>query len=257
MTAPPVSRKRWVMGAYFAVALTLLGSWQMTALFFPSFLLPNTWDVAVRLAKLVRTEEFLHSLATSFFRLAVGYGVSLLLGASLGLAAGMTRWFRDYLRAFIAVLQSVPPITWVPLLVIVLGFGDLPIIIIVSLASFFPMAHSVMSAGEAVDRLHIQVARTFGASRRQIARTVFLPAVFPAMITGAQISFGNAWRSLVASEMIAGVSVGLGWSISFAGEIADMAGVLANIVVIGSLAAIIDRTVLERVKHVLLRWRYV
>ncbi len=142
------------------------------------------------------------------------------------------------------------------MLVILLGFGSAPIVIVVTFAGFFPVAHSVMNASEAVEDLHIDVARTLGASRRQIMRTVYLPELFPAVINGAQISFGNAWRSLVASEMIAGVGTGLGWSISFAGEIADMTGVLANIVVIGCLAALIDRTLLERTKRALLRWRY-
>ena len=239
-----------------AVVATLLGIWQGAAFLFPGFLLPGVWAVTKRLIDLLGTGEFYEGVARSFLRLGLGYGTALFLGTTLGLLAGLWSGFRAYLRSLIAVLQSVPPITWVPFLVILFGFGDLPIVFVVSLASFFPMAHSVMSATESVDPLHLQAARVLGGSPRQILISVYLPEVFPSIVTGAQISFGNAWRSLVAAEMIAGVGIGLGWSISYAGEIADMPGVLANIVVIGFTAALIDRLVLEKTKHALLKWRY-
>jgi len=239
------------------VAGTILVTWQTAAAFFPSFLLPGVAEVARRLATVLGTREFAEALMVSFYRIGVGFAVAIILGTSLGLASGLSNSLRSYLRALVSVLQSIPPITWVPLLVILTGFGDAPIIIVVALASFYPLIQSVMSAAEHVDALHLKVARILGASRRQTLRTVYLPEVFPAAVTGTQIAFGNAWRALVASEMVAGVGVGLGWSITFAAEIADMAGALAHIVVIGVIAAIIDRIVLEWIKHRLLRWRYV
>lgn len=248
---------RQTVVAYLAVAGTILAAWQAAAEFFPAFLLPGVPAVARRLTTLLGTREFAEALTVSFYRIGVGFAIAVFLGTSLGLASGLSSWLRSYLRALVSVLQSVPPITWVPLLVILTGFGDAPIIIVVALASFYPLVHSVMSAAEHVDALHLKVARILGASRWQALRTVYLPEVFPAAVTGTQIAFGNAWRALVASEMVAGVGVGLGWSITFAAEIADMAGVLAHIVVIGVIAAMVDRVVLEWIKHWLLRWRYV
>lgn len=157
----------------------------------------------------------------------------------------------------ISILQSIPPITWVPLLVILLHFGDRPTIVVVAIASFFPMALSVMNAIEGVNPVHVQVAQVLGASTWQLVTKVYGPEVLPAVVTGAQVSFGNAWRSLIAGEMVGGVNGGLGWSISYAGEVADMSGVLMGIAIIGLLAALIDRVLLEQVKRRLLRWRYV
>lgn len=136
-----------------------------------------------------------------------------------------------------------------------LGFGNGPIIVVVAIASFFPTALSAMNATEGVSRTHLELARVMGASRWQLLTKVYLPEAFPSIVTGAQVAFGNAWRSLIAAEMVAGASRGLGWSISYAGEIADMKGVLVGIVVIGTIAALIDNLLLEAVKRRVLRYR--
>ena len=139
----------------------------------------------------------------------------------------------------------------------VVGFGNMPIIIVVTIASFFPMALTVLNGAEGVHRTHLEAARVLGANKAQLLRKVYLPETFPAFITGAQVSFGNAWRSLVAAEMMGGVAVGLGFAVKFAGEIADMSGVIMYILVIGIIASVLDQVVLEQLKRRLLHWRYV
>lgn len=191
----------------------------------------------------------------SLLRLGIGYSLGCLLGASLALAAGMFRPMRLYLRGLISIFQSVPPITWVPFLIIRFGFGDIPVIVVILIATFLPMALTVLNGAEGVTRTYIEVARVMGASRWHLLTKVYVPETLPAVITGAQVAFGNAWRSLIAAEMVAGVSSGLGWSISYAGEVADMSGVLVGIVVVGTTAAAIDSLVLERIKRRLLHWR--
>lgn len=241
--------------AYVAAIATLLLAWQIAALFLPSFLLPSIPETATRALRLWGDPAFVGGIRQSFVRLGIGYPLACLLGAALGLAGGLVRPLALYLRGLIATLQSVPPITWVPFLLILLGFGNAPVIIVITIASFFPMALAVLNGTEGVSRTHVEVARVMGASRWQLLTKVYAPETLPAVITGAQVAFGNAWRSLIAGEMVAGVSSGLGWSISYAGEVADMAGVLVGIVVVGAAAAAIDSLVLEQLKRRLLHWR--
>jgi len=191
------------------------------------------------------------------YRLAVGYPVAVLLGASLGLLAGLSKTFYAYLRSIIAILQSIPPITWVPFFVIIFQYGHMPIIAVITVASFFPMALSVMNATEGVNKTHIELAKVLGANKKQLLRKVYLPESLPFVITGAQVAFGNAWRSLIAAEMVGGASVGLGFSISYSGEIANMKGVMMGILVIGTIAIILDLVVLEWIKRKVLKYRYV
>ncbi len=241
---------------YAAAGLTILAAWTLAALFSPAYLIPPPTEVLVRLAHELVNPKFLLTVGRSFWRLGVGFGLASALGVLVGLATGLWGPVRRYTRGMVSILQSIPPVAWVPLFILVLGFGDRPIILVIVLSAFFPMAVGVMNAVEQVDPLHLDVARLMGAGRLGLARKVYAPAVLPAIITGGQIAFGNAWRSLIAAEMVGGVNVGLGWHITIAGEVADMTGVLAGIVLIGVLSAILDSWFLEHAKRRLLRWKF-
>ncbi|WP_068141473.1 ABC transporter permease [Limnochorda pilosa] len=241
---------------YLAAIAFLLALWQAAAFFLPGFLMPDVPRVLARLVRSLGDPVFQAALLRSLYRLGAGYGLAVAVGAAVGLTGGIARGLSRFVRALVTILQSIPPITWVPLLVILLRFGDRPVLVVVTLAGLYPMALAVLDATEGVDPRRVQVARLLGASRLQLLRLVYLPEVMPAWITGAQLAFGNAWRALVAAEMVAGVSSGLGWSISYAGEIADMEGVLVGITAIAALSVLADRLLLERVKRRLLRWRY-
>ncbi|TLS52639.1 ABC transporter permease [Klebsiella pneumoniae] len=233
------------------LALLQLGNW-LNPIIFPS--LPAVFD---RLVGSLNDEKFWQTVGASLYRLFVGYPIACIVAGFLGLVAGLYRGFALYLRRLIAILQSIPPITWLPFLMIIFGFGDVPIILIVMIASFFPMAISVMNGTEGVIRTHLEVAKVLGANKGQLLRKVYLPETFPAFITGAQVAFGNAWRSLVAGEMVGSTMVGLGFSITFTANVADMSGLIMYIIVIGTFATLLDQVLLERLKRRLLRWRYV
>jgi NitT/TauT family transport system permease protein len=239
-----------------AVALILFG-WQVAAWTLPDFLMPDVPTVLVRLWQEIRTHEFLVSLQGSLTRLGAGYGFALLFGIGFGLIGGVLFFFREVLRSAIIILQSIPSIAWVPLFLIMMGFGNVPIIVVVALAAFFPAALSVMNATESVQKVHVSAARVMGASQWDMLKRVYLPAVMPELITGAQLAFGNAWRALISAEMLVGFGKGLGRSLAYAGETADMAGVMMNILTIAILAPLIDQLILENLRHRMLRYQYV
>lgn len=240
---------------YLAAVASVLLVWQVASLFLPPFLLPGIAKTLPRLIKALKSADFLDQVGNSFFRLGVGYPLGALLGAFLGLLAGLSRSFGAYLRSLVSLLQSVPPITWVPFLIILFDFGNIPVITVVAMATFFPMALAVLNGTEGVSRTHVELAQVMGASRWQVLTRVYLPEVMPATITGLQVSFGNAYRNLIAAEMVSGASAGLGWAISYAGETADMAGVLVGIITVGASAALTDNILLEGLKRRLLHWR--
>ncbi|HBP31477.1 MAG: ABC transporter permease [Advenella sp.] len=244
------------LAVMLAIAFILL-VWQLVALTLPDFLMPGILPVLERLSESIRSGEFYSGLAGSLARLGTGYGIALICGIAFGLLAASLNFFREVLRNVIVILQSLPSIAWVPLFLIVWGFGNKPMIVVVALAAFFPAALSVMNATESVHKVHISAARVMGASRWGLVRRVYLPAVMPELITGAQLAFGNAWRALISVEMLVDFGKGLGRSLSFAGDTGDMTGVMANILVIAILAALIDQLILERIKHRLLRYQYV
>lgn len=247
---------RQKLAVVLAIAFILL-TWQIAAWFLPAFLMPGVPAVLVRLTKELQSMAFLSALGSSLGRLGIGYSIALILGIGFGLVGAVQYFFREILKSVIVILQSIPSIAWVPLCLILMGFGNFPIIIVVALAAFFPAALSVMNATESVQKVHVSAAKVMGATRWEMIRHVYLPAVMPQLITGAQLSFGNAWRALISAEMLVGFGKGLGRGLAYAGETADMTGVMTSILVIGILAPLIDQQILERLKHRLLRYQYV
>jgi NitT/TauT family transport system permease protein len=243
--------------AMFLAVILILFLWQLAAWSLPAFLMPGVPTVMVRLWHELQSSAFHAAVSGSLFRLGTGYGAALVLGISFGLLGAILFFFREVLKSAIIILQSIPSIAWLPLLLILLGFGNLPIIIDVAIAAFFPAALSVMNATESVQKVHISAARVMGASRWDLLKRVYLPAVMPELITGAQLAFGNAWRALISAEMVVGFGKGLGRSLAYAGETADMIGVMMNILAIAILAPLIDRFILESLKQRVLRYQYV
>jgi NitT/TauT family transport system permease protein len=239
-----------------AIGLILL-VWQIVSWFLPSYLMPGVPTVLMRIWEEIQSPAFRTAVTDSLVRLGIGWGAALVLGISFGLLSGILYFFHEVLKSAIIITQSIPSIAWVPLFLILMGFGDLPIIVVVAQAAFFPAALSVMNATENVQQVHVSAARVMGASRWDMLRRVYLPAVMPELITGAQLAFGNAWRALIAAEMLIGFGKGMGQSLAYAGETADMVGVMMNILAIGILAPIIDQLFLENLKHRVLRYQYV
>lgn len=252
----PVSGYKKKSAMVVAVA-AILFMWQVASWFLPDFLMPGVPVVIERLGQDIQSAEFRATLAGSLNRLGFGYMAALFFGVGFGLLGAVLSYFREVLKSAIIILQSIPSIAWVPLFLILMGFGNVPIIVVVALAAFFPAALSVMNATESVLKVHVSAARVMGASRWSMVRRVYLPAVMPELITGAQLAFGNAWRALISAEMLIGFGQGLGRSLAFAGETADMVGVMSNILTIAILATLIDQVILENLKRHLLRYQYV
>ena len=248
-------RYRKLLAVLAAIALILF-IWQCAAWSLPDYLMPSVPTVLVHLWQSLFNGEFQQSVAESLSRLGTGYGFAILFGVTFSLLASLLGFFKDTLKAAIVILQAIPSIAWVPLFLILMGFGNLPIIVVVAVGAFFPISLSVMNATESVNKVHIQAARIMGATPFTLLRRVYLPAVMPELITGAQLAFGNAWRALISAEMLIGFGSGIGRNLAYSGEIANMIGVMESILVVAILAAIIDQIVLEQLKRRVLRYQY-
>lgn len=125
--------------SYAAAIATLLAVWQVAAWMLPPYLLPGIPATLARLVQVVKEGELLSSLQLSLIRFGIGYPLACGLGALLGLLAGLNRAFATYLQVMITI------------------------------ASFFPMALAVMNATEGISRTHLELARVMGAFRWPLA----------------------------------------------------------------------------------------
>ncbi|MFK7602163.1 ABC transporter permease [Deinococcus sp. SM5_A1] len=241
--------------AYLMALVSILLVWQVASSFMPGFLFPSPAQVLPRLPAAAAQQSFLEAVAVSLLQLLSGFAIAVVLVGVLVWPTLSSVPFRRYVGAFTGILQAIPPVALIPLLVLLLGFGGGPVLAVVAVAAFFPLSLSMIGAVDHLNRLHLDAVRVLGASQRQVLRRVVVPEMLPVLLSGAQAGFGNAWRSLIAAQMVLGVSEGLGGSIQRASQVGDMTTVLLNVTIIAVLAAGINAWLFEGLKRRYLSWR--
>ncbi|MDA8312794.1 MAG: ABC transporter permease [Actinomycetota bacterium] len=214
------------------------------------------WYVAAKLARsnlfptpglIVRTASSLASkgvllsdIGISMMRVGVGFFGGVSVAVPVGLAMAENRWIRGALEPWVQFFRAVPPLALIPLVIILLGIGELPKFIVIGLAAFLPTTVAVYQGVTDVDVNLVNAARVLGASRPSLFVRVVIPAASPMILTGMRIALGNAWATLVAAELIASTS-GLGYMASQGQVYFDVPEIYLAVVLIGILGVVMDR----------------
>ncbi len=149
------------------------------------------------------------NLLSSLVRVLIGFSAGSLTGIMVGVVMGWRETMNKALHPIISLLYPIPPLGWLPLLMLWLGINEVLPITIIFIASFFPVLYNTLTGIKSVDKDYIQVARTLGASDMKILTTVVLPLALPNIFTGLRLNAGMAWRVLIAAEMVA-IPTGIG-----------------------------------------------
>jgi taurine transport system permease protein len=218
------------LGAAPVRVLTILGLlllWSLATYFewLPAFYLPSPRAVIEQLIA-VATEGYadatlLQHFDASLWRILAALLVALLTAVPAGIAIGLSPIARGILDPIIEFLRPVPPLAYLPLMVIWCGIGETTKVLIILIAIFAP------------DR--IDAARALGARRWQVLRHVILPNALPSILTGVRIGLGVGWSTLIAAELVA-ASRGLGIMIKTASDFLQTDIVVLGIFVIALVA---------------------
>ncbi|MEC0238859.1 ABC transporter permease [Paenibacillus dokdonensis] len=227
--------------------------WMFAARHYPPIIFPGPWRTLLELKKQLMSPDYYHHIGISLYRLFFGFVIAAVSAFVLGLLAGISKAFRQFLTPMVALFQATPPMAWAPLLILMLDLGNAPMIAVIVIAAFFPIVVNVIQGMERIKITHIRAAQTLGASRLQLAWHVYLPEVMPSAFTGIVVGFGIAWRSLVAAEMIGG-SAGIGWLISSSGQIGNSPLVMVGIITIGILAMFFEFVLIHPLKKRFASW---
>ena len=147
-----------------------------------------------------------------------GFGAAIVCSLVFGFLAGFFKGFREYIVPLNGLFMAIPPIAWAPLMVIIFGLGYTTIVIVIFISAVNPMILTIMEGVLQIQGQEVRAARILGARRWQLFLYVYLPASLPFVTAALRIGFSQAWRALVAAEMI-GASVGLGYMVQTAGEV--------------------------------------
>ena len=215
--------------------------WAVTALQLISPLfLPAPQQVLHQLVVIASPQGFMDAtlwqhLAASLGRILVALLAAVVIGVPVGIAMGLSDTVRGLLDPLIEIYRPVPPLAYLPLMVIWFGIGETSKILLIYLAIFAPVTLSTVAGVRSVAQVRIRAAQALGASRWQLLRFVVLPSALPEILTGIRIGLGVGWSTLVAAELIAATR-GLGFMVQSAGEFLATDVVIAGISVIAIIA---------------------
>lgn len=152
-----------------------------------------------------------HTL-TSLQLVLIGFLLSCLIGVPLGLLMGFFKPAEHFFTPIFEIVRPIPPLAWIPIVIVALGIGIEAEAFIIFVAAFVPCVINSYTGIRATNKTLLDVARTAGATNAQLFFKVGIPSALPMVFTGIKVSFGSAWATLVAAEMIAS-TVGLGFMI--------------------------------------------
>ncbi|SEG99807.1 NitT/TauT family transport system permease protein [Nonomuraea solani] len=196
---------------------------------------PPLSTVLARLADLVSSGLIVAGLADSLVNLVLGFALSLAAGLVIGVAMGRYRKVEAALGVYVYALLTAPSLVFAPIFFSLLGEGRGSIVAVVVMYAMFVIVINTASAIQSVPAHLVEMARSYGASERQVLLRVMLPAAAPMIMAGVRLGVGRAVTGMINGEMFIAV-VGLGRVVTQAGGRFDGAGVLAVLLVIIAVA---------------------
>ena len=229
-----------------AITITaIIGVWALAssyALVSPVFL-PSPRQVVIALYNLIVTGFVDATLAehvgASLYRIFGALIASILIGIPAGIAIGTSRVGRGILDPIVEFLRPLPPLAYLPLIIIWVGIGEASKITVIALSMLPSIILSTSAGVRSVSKDHVNAARSLGATRRQVLAEVVLPSAVPSILTGVRIALGAGWTTLVAAELVAATS-GIGFMIQSAAQFLVTDIVIAGIVVIALIAILLE-----------------
>lgn len=160
----------------------------------------------------VFTKIYYIDIAYSVARTLAAFGLATILGVTLGLLMGWSRCFYDFTFPIVEILRPMPPLSWIPLAVLILPEVEMAVVYVTFIAAFFATVLNTLLGVFSIDKNYFMAAKCLGSKPKDVFLNVIVPGALPFIFTGLQIGMGISWMSLVAGEIIAGKQ-GLGYAI--------------------------------------------
>ena len=171
----------------------------------------------------------------------MGLLAAIALGVPLGILLGMSRWLDRATSALFQFIRMISPLSWMPLAVMVLGIGDLPVYFLLTIAAVWSLILNAAAGVAAVDRRWLLLTKSLCATQWETVSRVIIPAIIPHLLTGVRLAIGIIWIVLVPAEML-GVSAGLGYYILDTRDRLAYSELMAVILMIGAIGYWLDAT---------------
>lgn len=214
---------------------------------------PPPSSVLAELVAMLLSGELLEHLGWTLQRVVIGFCLGAVPGIVLGLVLGLSPGLNALLRPTIAAIYPIPKIALFPLIMLMFGLGETSKWVIVAIAAFFQVFFSTLAGVVNIDRIYLDVAVNFGASRWQAYRTIALPAALPFIFTGCQLGLGMALIVVVVAEQF-GTKTGLGFMIWRSWQIFEVRDMFVALIMV-ALLGYGSQLAMSGLERRLIRWK--
>lgn len=183
-------------------------------------------------------------LISSINRVLIALLAAILVGVPIGLWMGLNKWAKAIIDPLVELIRPIPPLAYLPLLVIWFGIGETTKILLIFFSILTPIIISSTYGVLSHQQNRERAARSLGANRSQVFWYVILPTALPHIITGIRIGLGVGWSTLVAAELVA-ADRGIGFMVQSAAQFLITDTVILGIIVIAIVAVTFE---------IILRW---
>ena len=239
------------------VLFTLAVVWEVYARYAASPLMfPSFFDTLSAWWQDVRNGKLPEATKTSLEVLLVGYGTALAIAAVFTTLAVSTRIGTDLLATLTAMFNPLPAIAILPLALLWFGLGVQSLVFVIVHSVLWAVALNTFSGFQAVSQTQRMAGRNYGLGGLRMVVRILIPAAFPSILAGLKIGWAFAWRTLIAAELVFGVSgnsAGLGWYIFEARNALETAHVFGGLLTVIIIGLVVEGLVFRTIEAVTVR----
>lgn len=181
-------------------------------------------------------------LLASLSRVAMGYGLAVLVGVSLGIFIGKVTMAHQALDPIFQVLRTIPPLAWLPLSLATFNKAQPSAVFVIFITALWPILINTSVGVTRIPKDYDNLRKIYGMRGSRYFFLILLPAAAPYIFTGLRISIGMAWLAIVAAEMLTG-GVGIGFFIWDSWNSSRMSDIIVSVAYVGAVGYLLDRLV--------------
>ncbi len=247
---------RYVWSGWGAIASILLfiALWELGHQVYGELILPAPKETFLRLSSMLFNENMWDEISITIHRALWGFFISVFIGSSLGLLAGLFATASMMSRPIVTILMGMPPIAWIVLAMIWFGMGDKTVVFTVVVASFPIVFIGALQGTRTLENNLKDMADSFNTPKRMKLLDIYFPHIFSYVFPSWIAALGMSWKIVVMAELLS-TSDGIGAALAITRSQLDTEGALALVLMLIISLLFIEYVFMEPIKREVEQWR--
>ena len=239
---------------YILLLVIILAVWEVMYLNgnLNPIILPAPVKVWNTFIGLLISKTLIKNLWISILRVLKGYVIASVLGVGLGILIGLFKHVRILTELIIQIIKPIPPIAWIPLVILWFGIGESGKVFLIFLGGFFTVLTNVVDGIRQADAKLLEVSQSVETPFLKHVFSVVIPGAAPNIFTGLRVGLSSCFMCVVAAELVSS-NTGLGYMIMNARQFGQTDVVIVGMLVIGLIGKVMD-SLLKVVERRIIKW---